>query len=83
MVCDPIATWNVCVIGVAAAKVVPLPGWLAVIEHVPAVRIVTNAFALTVQTEVKLEVNCTVNPELADAYPAIENGACGNVTFGG
>ena len=60
-----------------------MPSWLAVIEHVPMVRTVTNASTLTVQTEGEVEVNCTVSPELADAYEAIEKGDCGSVTFGG
>ncbi len=58
-VCRTVKDWGT---GVAAAKV-PLPAWLAVIEHVPAVRIVTVA-TLTVQTASVFDAKLTVRPEL-------------------
>jgi hypothetical protein len=44
----------------------PFPGWLAVIEHVPAATTVTTAPA-TVQTEIVVEAKLTASPELAEA----------------
>jgi hypothetical protein len=51
---------------------VELPGWLAVIEHVPAATSVTVT-PETVQTEGVFEANVTVRPESAVALSA--NGA--------
>ena len=56
---------NVCVTGVAAAKVV-LPGWLAVIEQVPGATSVTVT-PWTAQNSGLFEVNVTVRLEVAVA----------------
>jgi hypothetical protein len=49
-----------------------LPGWLAVIEHVPTATSVTVT-PETVQTDAVFEANVTARPELAVALSA--NGA--------
>jgi len=61
-------TVKVCVTGSAAAKLA-LPFWIAVMEHVPAVKTETR-FSVTEQIAGVPEVNVTGNPELAVALIA-------------
>ena len=70
-------TANVWVTGVAGEKL-ELPGWLAVIEQVPADTRVT-VFPATVHTGAVFEPNTTVRPELAVAL--IANGAAPSVAL--
>jgi hypothetical protein len=60
-----VETVKVCVTDEAAAYV-PFPAWLAVIEHVPLVRMVTVAplVPVAVQIAVEFEANCTGSKEL-------------------
>src|SRR5580700_10429063 len=61
-----------------AAEYVALPGWLAIMEHIPAAMTVT-VLADTVQTEIVVDAKLTASPELAVAV--IGNGATPKVTF--
>jgi hypothetical protein len=69
-------TVKICVTGVAAAHV-ELPDWLAVMAQVPADKTVAT-FPETLHTDRVVEVNVTVNPELAVAFSVI--GDPGRVT---
>jgi hypothetical protein len=71
MICHAADTEKLCVTDVPAGKV-ELPGWLAVIEHVPTARMVT-VVPDTVQTVGVVELKVIGSPELAVAL--MEKGA--------
>src|SRR4029077_5010917 len=61
---NEVSTVKVTVTGAAAPQVTLSPGWLAVIEQVPAATNVTTG-PDTVHTPVEFEANATRSPELA------------------
>jgi hypothetical protein len=77
IVCDSCVTVKLCVTGVAATYFV-FPGWLAVIEQVPAETRVT-VLPETVQTGAVVDAKETVSPELAVALTV--NGLVPNATL--